>query len=376
MGVPGRAVWLVAVAVSACGGGDGEPQGTGGSLAGGSGGSAGTGTVAGVGGGGTGSIAGSTTSGGSAGTTGSVDPFMGVADDCQKFMLPLQNAPRSLTSFHTNAEGAGFDVGTAVLTFKDGLFYVVENDLLKTIDLEGTVMELGPVAEGNPTVIGDYYHFSEVSATDDTKVDHCVSPFLMPEQKTQLAQTESGLIWQIGEGSLFWEKRGEEAAIWSAPLAGGDGAVLVPGGEPTGMAVDGGYLYWTDFETSQLERVPVAGGAREALGEISFGGLMSAGFGAYYWRGPTGQLYRFKVGGQEEHVFVASTGHEAQTPVPVEGGAYFQAGSFSCRELYYLPLSGEPELLLSGFEENARIVGMTTQHLYVQDANAIYRLAR
>jgi hypothetical protein len=301
---------------------------------------------------------------------------MGVADDCERFTLPLQNAPRGLTSFHTNAEATGFGSGTAVLTFKDDLFYVVEDDLLKTIDLQGTVVELGPAAEGNPTVVGDYYHFSEVSPTDDTKVDHWVSPFLMPEQKTQLAQTESGLRWQLAEGFLFWEKRGEEAAIWSAPLEGGDGAVLVPGGEPTGMAVDGGYLYWTDFVTSQLERVPVAGGTRDALGEITFGGTMSAGFGASYWSGPTGQLYRFKQGAQEEHVFVASSGHAAQTPVPVDGGAYFQAGSFSCRELYYLPLSGEPQLLLSGFEETALIVGMTAQHLYVQDANAIYRLER
>lgn len=242
--------------------------------------------------------------------------------------------------------------------------------------LQGAVVELGPSAEGSPSVVGDYYVFSEVSPTDATKIDHWVSPFLMPEQKTQLAQTEAGLAWDLAAGYMFWEKRGEDAAIWSAPLTGGEGAVLVPGGRPTGMVVEGGYLYWTDFATNQLERIPVAGGTREALGKITFGGGMSAGFGATYWSGPTGQLYRFKAGGQEENVFEASPGHKAERPVPVEGGAYFQAGGFSCRELYYLPLSGGPQLLLSGFERTARIVAVTAQHLYVQDEDAIYRLER
>jgi hypothetical protein len=56
-----------------------------------------------------------------------------------------------------------------------------------------------------------------------------------------------------------------------------------------------------------LERVPVAGGAREPLATVGFGGGMAAGFGGFYWAGPTGQLYRWKPSGEEEHVFLATT---------------------------------------------------------------------
>jgi hypothetical protein len=301
---------------------------------------------------------------------------MGVGDACDTFDTPPQNAPHGLTTFHTNVDSKSFGPGTRVLTFKTDLFYVVEGDVLKTIDLAGAVHELGAAPEGDPAVVDDYYYFSESSTAVENKVDHWVSPFLMPEQKTPLAQTEATLLFGVAQGFQFWEVRGTAPAIWSAPLSGGAGLPLVPGGEPTGFVAEGTHLYWTDFKTHMLERVPVAGGAREPLTAVSFGGLMSAGFGGFYWAGPTGQLYRWKPGGKEEHVFLATTGHKAETPVPVEGGAYFSAGGFLCRELYSLPLTGEPQLLLSGFEELARIVGITAQHLYVQDMNAIYRLDR
>lgn len=340
-------------------------------------GAGGAGAPAGTGGGGSPSGAG-TNAGGSAGSAGGLAaPFMGVGDACETFDKPPQTAPRGLMTFHANFESKSLSgVGTTVLTFKTDLFYVVEDKVLKTIDLAGAVLELGPAPAGNPQLIQDHYYFSELSATDQTKVDHWVSPFLMPEQKTPVAQTEATLLSEVAEGFEFWEVRGDAPAIWSAPLTGGAGMPLVPGGQPTGMVVEGGYLYWTDFQTHKLERVPVAGGAREALVPVSFGGGMSAGFGGFYWAGPTGQLYRWKPGGEEEHVFLATTGHGAKTPVPVDGGAYFGAGGFACQELYYLPLAGKPELLLSGFQEFTRVVGITAEHLYVQDKNAIYRLDR
>jgi hypothetical protein len=302
---------------------------------------------------------------------------MGVGGACKTFDTPPQNAPRGLMTFHANADSASsLTLSTRVLTFKTDLFYVVEDKVLKTIDLAGVVKEVGPAPPGDPSVVDDYYYFSASSAADQTKVDHSVSPFLMPDQKTPLAQTEATLRSLVADGFQFWEVRGEAPAIWSSPLTGGAGMALVAGGEPTGFAVDGGYLYWTDFKTSMLERVALEGGSREPLTRVSFGGDMSAGFGAFYWAGPTGQLYRWKPGGQEEHVFVAMTGHEADAPVPVDGGAYFNAGGFTCQELYSLPLDGEPQLLLSGFQEFARVVGVTAQHLYVQDKKAIYRLDR
>jgi hypothetical protein len=361
--------------VVACGNDSGQD----GSMGGSAGALAGDGAGVSAGGGGAGGAPGAGThAGGSAGSAGgAADPFMGVGEACETFDTPLQNAPRGLMTFHANVDSTSFfDVGTRVLTFKAGLFYVVEDDVLKTIDLAGAVTELGPAPEGDPTVIDDYYYFSESSAVDQNKVDHWVSPFLMPEQKTPLAQTEATLLSEIGEGLQFWEVRGAAPAIWSAPFTGGDGMELVPGGQPTGLVVEAGYLYWTDFQSGMLERVPVAGGPREPLATITFGGLMSAGFGAFYWAGPTGQLYRWKPGGEEEHVFLATTGHKAATPVPVDGGAYFSAGGFTCQELYTLSLAGKPELLLSGFEEFVRVVGITTEHLYVQDKKAIYRLDR
>lgn len=367
----GAMSWLV-VACGNDGGQSGSMGGSAGALAGGGG----AGAPAGTGGAGNAPGAGAH-AGGSAGSAGgAAAPFMGVGDACETFDTPPQDAPRGMITFHANVDSMSFGAGTRVLTFKTNLFYVVENDVLKTIDLAGAVQELGPAPEGNPQVIDDYYYFTESSAADQTKVDHWVSPFLMPEQKTPLAQTEATLRSEVAEGFQFWEVRGAAPAIWSAPLTGGAGMALVPGGEPTGLVVEGGHLYWTDFQTGMLERVPVAGGAREPLTTVSFGGSMSAGFGGFYWAGPTGQLYRWKPGGKEEHVFVATTGHKAAAPVPVDGGAYFNAGGFTCQELYSLPLTGKPELLLSGFEEFARVVGITSEHLYVQDKNAIYRLNR
>jgi hypothetical protein len=193
----------------------------------------------------------------------------------------------------------------------------------------------------------------------------------MPDQKTQLAQTGAGFLSTVAEGYQFWEVRGDDPAIWSAPLTGGAGAPLVPMGQPTGLVVSDGYLYWTDFATDMLERVPVAGGTREPLAAVFFGGVMSAGFGAFYWVGPTGELSRWKPGGEEERL---SSGNR---PFPVEGGAYFSDGGSSCYEIYYLSLASvEPELLLSGFSGYTGIVAVTATQLYVQDKNAIYRIDR
>lgn len=49
------------------------------------------------------------------------------------------------------------------------------------------------------------------------------------------------------------------------------------------MVSHGGYLYWLDRDTEQLERVPVGGGPREPLIAINGGGAMTATDAAIYW---------------------------------------------------------------------------------------------
>jgi hypothetical protein len=319
---------------------------------------------------------GATGGGGSSAGGASVGPLMGVGQQCMTFKTPPANAPRSLTPIYKNApHDDSFSVGTRILTFRNNLIYVVEMDQLKSITLDGTVQALGPAPAGKPDVDGDYFVYTESSTTQDNTLDNWVAPFDKPDQKTQIASTRSGLDFVLGDGKIFWEAR-EPAGIWSAPLTGGAGAELVPNGQPTGMVVDGGYLYFTDFMSSMLERVPTAGGTREPLTQINYGGTMTAGFGALYWRGPTGRLSRYQMGGEEESVF-GENGWETGNVKPVMGGAYFSAGSFTCDALYYLPLSSnKPELLLSGFDQLTRIVTVTDKSVYLQDMNAIYRIDR
>lgn len=350
---------------AACSGNDagGAPPGSGGGGA-----SAGTGGMTTAGSGGA-VVAGG---GGSAGAGGGA----GAPPKCERFEAPPPGAPHGLAVVYKNApKTAFFDAGTRVLAFKDQRFYAVEDQTLKTIALDGLTQVIGPAPSGNPSLYGDQYYLTESNDAEQSRLDHWMAPITAPDQKTPLAPTVAGLNSELGEGYQFWEVRTPEAAIWSSPLTGGEGAVLVPGGQPTGMVVDAGYLYWTDFKTEQLERVPVQGGTREPLGRVSFGGSMYAGFGAFYWVGPTGKLSRYVPGGTEELVF-SGGGLGVQSVQPVLGAVYFSSGSL-CLELYRLAQDQKtPELLLSGFDQMAKLVGVTDTHLYVQDLNAIYRLDR
>jgi hypothetical protein len=59
--------------------------------------------------------------------------------------------------------------------------------------------------------------------------------------------------------------------------------VFVPAGQPLGTLLHDGYRWWLDFQSNNLERVPLAGGTRERLVEVHFGGPIAGDANAVYW---------------------------------------------------------------------------------------------
>jgi hypothetical protein len=107
----------------------------------------------------------------------------------------------------------------------------------------------------------------------------------------------------IGAGRVYWTERGNGGAIRWIATSGGPAHTLVRGTSPFAWfcAVDGAWLYWTEYDAGTLRRVPTAGGVPQTLARgLKNPGQLAVYRGAVAWveyggnvvkeRGPTGRV--------------------------------------------------------------------------------------
>lgn len=168
--------------------------------------------------------------------------------------------------------------GGAVLTLASGLddpwdLAVDEQGVYATDSGANTVVAIpllgGPttlLAEaGNPlgiVVRSGVIHFT--NTYDKLSNDEQIMRAPLPAGPASVvAATPGAWMLAVDDSRVYWTDRAS-AAVWSAPLAGGDATLLAEGiVEPTDIEVDADAVYVTALEATF--RIPLAGGAPEAL---------------------------------------------------------------------------------------------------------------
>ncbi len=171
-----------------------------------------------------------------------------------------------------------------VLGLAGDLVYFVEGEALRRIPIDG----------GMPETMGSFSGSWLRRAGTDELVwarPHATAsgqqivraPLDDPEAASVVVEaTPSVQHLVLDDSHVFWSTT-DPHDVLRAPLAGGDPELLVGGGQPLGAVLHGGYYYWIDALSDHLERIPLAGGQREPLTRVTFGGPMAAGDGAIFW---------------------------------------------------------------------------------------------
>lgn len=164
------------------------------------------------------------------------------------------------------------------------LVYFVEGEALRRVALDGGTPEtLGEFAGSWVRLAsgGDLVWATARAAAGSQQIVR--APLDDPEDVSVVVEaTPSVQHLLLDESHVFWATLTPHD-VFRAPLSGGDPELLVSGGEPLGAVAHGSYYYWIDAASDHLERVPVAGGAREKLTRVLFGGPMTASDGAIFW---------------------------------------------------------------------------------------------
>jgi hypothetical protein len=245
----------------------GEDSGT--SNGQGNGGSSGAGAMGGAGG-----------SGGS-GATGGGAGNGGQAPVCPEFSLTPGALPEiGLTILVESPDLFGLHLVGVV----SGQVYFHDDDLLQRVAIAGgTPEQVAPLTGFAPRLRGSdlLYWTEQESITAPSRI--VTAPLSDPTAVSVLAENIVGLEHlQVDETHAYWATR-DPANIHRVPLSGGAPAVFVAGGRPLGSLLHQGYYWWHDFQTSSLERIALAGGTRERLVEIHYGGPMAGDNEAVYW---------------------------------------------------------------------------------------------
>lgn len=146
------------------------------------------------------------------------------------------------------------------------------------------------------------------------------------------------------------------------------------------MVSHGGYLYWLDRETAQLERVPVGGGPREPLIAVQYGGAMTATDTAIYWIDVgANTIVKWEMGAANTQVLSKTVesfgGYQA---LAVSGSTVFWVFGFDCGEVHQVNVDGTGEALFSQGTNASEWLGVTDTALFVMGGigSNVYRAER
>ena len=337
-----------------------------GASAGVGGGGRGGGTSGGGPGAGAGGMAGAGASGGSTSTA-----------DCTRLKLNVGEAgPHGVTYLWKSDSSTTF---AGALGLWNGFVYFHDgrHKLMRVPTMGGAAETLADWPGRRHVMNGDTVVYAE--ATEGTaerilvaKVDGLKEPKTLVESVTSLR------YYTMDDKAFYYSYQQTPSSIWRVPLAGGDVTELVPTGDPLGMISHQGALYWLDFDTSDLERVPGAGGTRERLAEVFFGGPMAADGSSIYWADTSGNsINRWTEGDTKTTILHQSLSvfDDPQELTVAGDTVYFLEATF-CSALRSVKIDGSNSaFIVQGFQD---VNWMSTDdtHVFIGGSDGIYRVDR
>lgn len=359
-------VWGAFCASIACGGGDGGNGGTAGSdgsgaQQSGTSGSAGTGPGSGSGGsGGGGSQAGSTQGGSTA------------AAECEVLSEGETGAHGLTRVYRAEGFGAFYE---AIGIDGDRIYFTADFKLMSYPVAGGTATEVGPYVGRRQLVRGGVAYGFKPGANG--ALGSMVSaPITDTSTITTLAESIAEPKFLVADDTALYFDRLDPPSIFKVPLAGGTPEEIVPGGIPLGMISHLGNLYWLDFETNYLERVPVAGGARQRLAEVFFGGPMAADGDSVFW-GDTSlnTIESWQEGATMTQKLDVGSGFFSQPAgLTIVGDTVYWVAGNRCGEVHRVKKDGSSKELYTQGTPGADWVGVAGGALFVLGGGGLFRV--
>ncbi|WP_207217781.1 MULTISPECIES: hypothetical protein [Sorangium] len=351
---------MVALALLGCGSDGGDPPG-------GTGGDAGAGGAQGEGG--------SADGGGGAGAQGG-----GGRWECEILDLqPGEVGPGGAVALFRTDDAVESIEGSAL---SGGyVYFSADYQLLRVPVAGGAAETLGDLPSGRHAIVGDTLVWTE-ELSSQRNVRLLAAPVTSLSASTVLAEDILPPAMLALDATNAYYDQGDPQAIWKVALAGGSAPeVLVPSGHPLGMISHDGALYWLDFQTEQLERVPREGGTREPLAEVFFGGPMAAAGESVFWTDTSlHTVNRWRDGAAAIDVLHdierVPNADPAPSAIAVSGDTVYWLQGFGCVELWQVKTDGTgARRTASGFFL-ADGLAVDEGHVVVVGREAVYRVDR
>jgi hypothetical protein len=282
--------------------------------------------------------------------------------------------PHGLTQVYKQPDGAHmFAVGSDgdQVYFEDGA------QLMAFPVAGGTAKSLGAFYGEHDLVRGGKIYAVSLESTDPARKLFSASLADLATSTTLADGIENPYFLAADDTALYFDRQ-QASSIFQVPITGGTPVELVPGGRPQGMVSVGGYLYWLDSDTKQLERVPVGGGPREPLVPIHYGGPMTATDTAIYWIDITADtIVKWDMGATKTQVLSKSIDtFSTSQALAVSGKTVFWAFGFDCGEVHQVNDDGTAEALFTQGTYDVQWLGVTDSALFVLGESGLYRAAR
>ncbi|WP_437945578.1 hypothetical protein WME98_32350 [Sorangium sp. So ce296] len=353
---------MVALALLGCGSEGGDPPG-------GTGGEGGAGGAQGEGG--------SADGGGGAGAQGGGGPWECVTLD----LKPGEVGPGGVMALFRDDDLNWIEsVGGSALS-GEYVYFDADYQLRRVPVAGGPAETLGDLPSGWHSMVGDTLVWTE-ELSSQRNVRLLAAPATNLSASTVLAEDILPPRMLALDDTNAYYDQGDPQAIWKVALAGGSAPeVLVPSGHPLGMISHDGALYWLDFQTTQLERVPREGGTREPLAEVFFGGPMAAAGESVFWTDHSlHTVNRWRDGAAAIDVLHdierVPNGDPTPSAIAVSGDTVYWLQGFGCVELWQVKTDGTgARRTASGFFL-ADGLSVDESHVFVIAQDAIYRVDR
>jgi hypothetical protein len=351
-----------------CGDSGGTPTGQGGQ----SGSAAGTG-AAGLGGGGSG-VGGSAVAGAWSGSGGTA-AAAGMGPTPCKVLGEGATGDHGLTLIYESPTFGAFYSPVGI--DGDKLYFTSRGTLLSYPLAGGDVAEVATLTGSKHVVRGGTLYWLSSSGVEMTGsiLSAPLSDLSAPTTLVESIATPRFL--QAADQALYFNRE-DPAGIFKLVLTETTPQELVSMASPLGMIVHDGYVYWLDFSTNSLERVPVNGGQRERLVDVHFGGPMAASAQGVFWADTSlNTVERWTEGMTTSHeLWGATSPFNSPEYVSVVGDTVYWVLGFNCGELYTAKADGSGVTRHTQGTDGANWVAATDTHVFILGRGGLYRADR
>jgi hypothetical protein len=179
--------------------------------------------------------------------------------------------------------------------------------------------------------------------------------------------------------ALYWDVlNSTNGGIHKLTLANSKLETLVPDAGPTGMVLQGTYLYWNDSSTEEMKRIPVAGGTAESVAQILWGGAMAADDLNIYWNDDSdGVVMRWPLAGgtQNPTTLWQSTDMVDWPPGVIAvaaGWVYFHSGD-ECNSIVRINRDGTGQAIWASIGASPNGFALDDKYGYVVTDTSVFR---